>query len=121
MLICIVVLFLFCWGPRLITEILLKIEFRWKFTNEFYWTRVVLFLLPFIHAIFNPIVYFIMSQNFRRSAVKKFQQCTTNNIICQCFAPFRHPTLTENEQRLECDEHLEVCILYFKVASLKHN
>ena len=40
-----------------------------------YWIRVALFMLPFIHAIINPIIYFAMSRNFRRLAVKKMKHC----------------------------------------------
>lgn len=75
MLICVVVLFLLCWGPRFIMEVVMKMQLD-LFTPSVYWTRVTLFLLPFIHALFNPIVYFIMSQSFRQSAVKKLTQCT---------------------------------------------
>lgn len=33
-------------------------------------------MLPFMHALFNPVVYFIMSRTFRQSAVQKFRQST---------------------------------------------
>ena len=29
-----------------------------------------------MHALFNPVVYFIMSRTFRQSALQKFRQCT---------------------------------------------
>ena len=40
-----------------------------------YWTKVVLYMLPFLHAIFNPIIYFAMSRNFRKMAVRNIKKC----------------------------------------------
>ena len=64
MLICVVVLFLLCWGPRFIMELLIKLQFSWLWTTEVYIARTYIFLLPMVHAILNPVVYFIMSQSF---------------------------------------------------------
>ncbi len=75
MLICVVILFLLCWGPRFIMELLMKMQFSWLYYEHVYWTRVILFLLPVVHAIFNPVVYFVMSRNFRTSLVKKLTTC----------------------------------------------
>lgn len=73
MLICVVVLFLLCWGPRFIMELLIKLQFSWLWTTEVYIARTYIFLLPMVHAILNPVVYFIMSQSFRQSVVSKFR------------------------------------------------
>ena len=59
---------------RFIMETLLKLGFL-EFTHSVYYYRVVFFLLPFVHAIFNPIVYFAMSRNFRQLAVRKLTRC----------------------------------------------
>ena len=71
MLICIVIVFLLCWGPRFIMELLMKMQFSWLYYQHVYVIRTVLFLLPMVHAILNPMIYFIMSRNFRNSVVKK--------------------------------------------------
>ena len=92
MLICVVVLFLLCWGPRFFMEICIKMQLEGMFLTSVYWTRVALFLLPFIHAIFNPIVYFAMSRNFRQNAVKKLTNCSNCRPLSQA-----HPHLTAHE------------------------
>ena len=67
MLICVVILFFICWGPRFIMEIIIKSHTITQFNHALYWSRVILFLLPFVHAVINPIIYMIMSKNFRTS------------------------------------------------------
>ena len=71
MLICVVILFLLCWGPRFIMELLMKMQFSWLYYEHVYVIRIILFLLPMVHAILNPVVYFVMSRNFRQSVVDK--------------------------------------------------
>jgi hypothetical protein len=56
-------------------ELLMKMQFSWLYYSHVYWTRVILFILPVVHAIFNPVVYFIMSRNFRTSVVNKCTEC----------------------------------------------
>ena len=74
MLICIVIIFLLCWGPRFIFEVLMKMQCL-PFENIVYTLRTVLYVLPMVHAILNPVIYFLMSQNFRNSVVTKV--CTS--------------------------------------------
>ena len=45
-------------------ETLLKLGFL-EFTHSVYYYRVVFFLLPFVHAIINPLIYITMSKHFR--------------------------------------------------------
>lgn len=66
MLIVVVVLFLLCWGPRIIMEICINLGLQ-QFTQVFYNFKIVFILLPFIHCCINPIIYCFMSKNFRRS------------------------------------------------------
>ena len=54
-------------------ELLIKLQFSWLWTTEVYIARTYIFLLPMVHAILNPVVYFIMSQSFRQSVVSKFR------------------------------------------------
>ena len=49
---------------RFIMETLLKLGFL-EFTHSVYYYRVVFFLLPFVHAIINPLIYITMSKHFR--------------------------------------------------------
>ncbi|XP_049953328.1 galanin receptor type 1-like isoform X1 [Schistocerca serialis cubense] len=72
MLILVVVLFLLCWGPRIIMNMLTKIGLQ-SFTPTEYTMRVVFNILPVIHACFNPVIYSFMSKNFRRSLKRQFE------------------------------------------------
>ena len=51
-------------------------------------------MLPFMHALFNPVVYFIMSRTFRQSALQKFRQCTgfIKHKRCEDSSPSRRTT-----------------------------
>lgn len=70
MLIFIVIIFLICWGPRLIFNIMIKYGLS-SFTNSAYTARVACYLLSFIHSAVNPFVYGLMSSNFRRMIITK--------------------------------------------------
>ncbi|CAN7941217.1 unnamed protein product [Ixodes hexagonus] len=82
MLILVVVLFLLCWGPRLIMEIVVKCCLN-VFNHGVYAVRVLFYLLPFVHSCLNPIVYCFMSSKFRRRMLRCCQRT--------CLAP-RCPT-----------------------------
>ena len=64
MLILIVVLFLICWGPRLIMNVLVKSGLS-IYSNWTYNTRIGCNLLSFVHSALNPFVYGFMSSRFR--------------------------------------------------------
>ena len=66
MLMAIVVLFVLCWGPTIVTEMLIGLG-RQTFTQEFYVFKWVSSLLPFVHCCINPVIYCFMSKNFRDS------------------------------------------------------
>ncbi len=69
MLIWVVLLFLVCWGPRFVMELLLKLRLSVFFNPTTYWVRVALFLLPFVHAVLNPIFYIMLSRNIRVAVI----------------------------------------------------
>ncbi len=71
MLICVVLLFLVCWGPRFVMEFLLELHLEAFFSPVVYWVRVALFLLPFVHAVVNPIFYLVLSKNIRVAVIKQ--------------------------------------------------
>ncbi|CAN8027854.1 unnamed protein product [Ixodes persulcatus] len=73
MLILVVVLFLLCWGPRLIMEIVVKCCLN-VFNHGVYAVRVLFYLLPFVHSCLNPIVYCFMSSKFRRRMLRCCQR-----------------------------------------------
>lgn len=67
MLILVIVLFLVCWGPRLIFTVVKK-----SLPGEtwVYNIRVASYLLSFIHSAINPFVYGLMSSTFRNIVFK---------------------------------------------------
>lgn len=70
MLILIIFLFLICWGPKLLLNIVLKLSLIFGYpiySPEVYLCRVIFSLIPFVHSCINPIVYSFMSKNFRRA------------------------------------------------------
>uniref|UniRef100_T1KET0 G-protein coupled receptors family 1 profile domain-containing protein n=1 Tax=Tetranychus urticae TaxID=32264 RepID=T1KET0_TETUR len=76
MLILVVILFLICWGPRLVIEIIINCCLT-SFTQPVYIFRIVFFLLPFIHSCLNPIVYCLMSSKFRKKLFTSLRRCLT--------------------------------------------
>lgn len=75
MLIFIVTIFLVCWGPRLIMNVMIKLGLS-SFTNEAYTARIACYLLSFIHSALNPFLYGFMWSNFRRMMI---HTCPNNN------------------------------------------
>ncbi|CAH1773851.1 unnamed protein product, partial [Owenia fusiformis] len=71
MLITIILVFLICWGPKLILRIISRYPFKdhmnsyWR--QDFVTLKVAMNLLPYIQSATNPIVYGFMSSSFRRS------------------------------------------------------
>ena len=52
-------------------------------------------MLPFMHALFNPVVYFIMSRTFRQSAMKKFRQWFCKQKRCDDASPSKKAAQTQ--------------------------
>lgn len=73
MLILVVLLFLICWGPRLVMEIIIKCCLS-VFNNVTYVLRIAFYLSPFVHSCLNPIVYGFMSTKFRRRMFRVFDR-----------------------------------------------
>lgn len=74
MLILVIVLFLICWGSRLSMEISIKIGLS-TFSQEIYFLRIAINLLPYVHSCLNPFIYSLMSKNFRRSMWRRIHCC----------------------------------------------
>ncbi|KAH3813908.1 hypothetical protein DPMN_142378 [Dreissena polymorpha] len=83
MLIIVVVVFLICWGPKLIFRILKYSEFRVHMhTQDHFKLQIAITCLPYIQSCMNPLIYCFMSNNFRKSVL---QLCSTNKPKCSCF------------------------------------
>lgn len=76
MLILVIILFLICWGSRLSMEISIKVGLD-TFSHEMYVLRIAINLLPYIHSCINPFIYSLMSKNFRRSMLRRWQRLST--------------------------------------------
>ena len=90
MLILVIVLFLICWGSRLSMEISIKVGLN-TFSQEIYFLRIAINLLPYVHSCLNPFIYSLMSKNFRRSMWRRIHCCCcfcTGSYFCvrrRCF------------------------------------
>lgn len=69
MLLLVIVLFLVCWGPRLIFQVFVKLGIQGH-TSTTYTIRVTSYLLSFVHSALNPFVYGLMSTTFRNIVFK---------------------------------------------------
>ncbi|KAL4220745.1 hypothetical protein ACF0H5_021139 [Mactra antiquata] len=68
MLITVIVIFLVCWGPKLIFR-LIKYSDYGVYTEAHFNLQIALQCLPYIQSCLNPLIYGFMSKNFRRSVV----------------------------------------------------
>lgn len=99
MLILVIVLFLICWGSRLSMEISIKVGLS-TFSQEIYFLRIAINLLPYVHSCLNPLIYSLMSKNFRRSMWRRLHCCCcfwTGACCCprrRCFCHTRSTTST---------------------------
>ncbi|XP_037795697.1 G-protein coupled receptor 54-like [Penaeus monodon] len=66
MLIVVVVLFIICWGPLLILNMLRAYEIVPSISVSTKYARTVLDLLSYFNSCMNPVVYGFMSRNFRK-------------------------------------------------------
>lgn len=81
MLIAVVILFIVCWGPKLILEVIKKytINSQVNLFNDHGWAmQIMKEILPVVHSCFNPYVYCFMSRNFRYSMQRAFRKCFQN-------------------------------------------
>ena len=84
MLILVVILFLLCWGPNLIMDLTIKFDLL-PYNDLIHTLRVIIYFLPFIHSFLNPIVYVLMSTEFRRRMISCLQKkCICFNEEEQC-------------------------------------
>ena len=78
MLVMIVVLFVFCWAPALIDQVLVAFEVVNKYNYGYMrYLRQMFAILSYSNSCVNPIVYAFMSKNFRES----FKH--TMNMVCR--------------------------------------
>ncbi|XP_071532216.1 galanin receptor 2a-like isoform X2 [Panulirus ornatus] len=89
MLIVVVLLFLLCWGPRIVMEICISLGLQ-QFNQVFYNFNIVFILLPFVHCCINPIIYCFMSKNFRRS-MKRMVGTPCRSCARRCCCHRRRP------------------------------
>lgn len=90
MLVLIVILFLLCWGPRLIMNVLVKLGLR-TYSTWIYNTRIICNLLSFVHSALNPFVYGFMSSNFRSMVSASFRR-----KCCCCRANTAKPSMSSS-------------------------
>ncbi|XP_042870206.1 orexin receptor type 2-like [Penaeus japonicus] len=84
MLIVVVVLFIVCWAPLLITNVLKSWKIMPLFVPHPFYKHLVnaVHLLAYFNSCINPIVYGFLSKNFRESFYA---------ALCPCLRPVRPP------------------------------
>ncbi|XP_050728245.1 allatostatin-A receptor-like isoform X2 [Eriocheir sinensis] len=94
MLILVIILFMACWGPKIVFFVFQKNGFSQEsFKPLVYNIRICFGLLPFVHCCLNPIIYSFMSTNFGRMMRRSCAQdnCSTLlNNLCLGTARYRH-------------------------------
>ncbi len=91
-------LFLLCWGPRLVMNVLIKLGLQ-SFSHSAYTARIACYLLSFIHSALNPFVYGFMSTNFRRMICHSCKKGNRNPSNSEAFPLNRMNTLSSNSTR----------------------
>ncbi|XP_052785137.1 G-protein coupled receptor 54-like [Mya arenaria] len=82
MLITVILVFLFCWGPKLIFRIMKYSEYKVHMhTTTHFRLQIVIYCLPYVQSCLNPVIYGFMSKNFRKSVVTS---CNNHVLIRQC-------------------------------------
>jgi hypothetical protein len=76
-----IVLFMVCWGPRLLWDVAIRAVENPRFSNATYALRVLFFLLPFVHSATNPILYLFMSSSLRRSLARNVLRRSVGSSI----------------------------------------
>ncbi|CAG5131987.1 unnamed protein product, partial [Candidula unifasciata] len=67
MLIIIILVFLICWGPKLIVQVMKKFHASVLYTRPAFIVILVISCLPYFQSCINPLIYFMMSKNIRQS------------------------------------------------------
>lgn len=89
MLLTIIVIFFFCWGPKYVLNIMKRHELSILHTDSAFHIMLIVNLMPYVQSCVNPVIYSFMSNNFRsslRTQFRRLRQC--------CFrfpAARRHP------------------------------
>ncbi|XP_061167303.1 cholecystokinin receptor-like [Saccostrea echinata] len=93
MLIAVVLVFLICWGPKLIFDVISKMAPEILFYNEVFRIKIAIECLPYIQSCVNPFVYCFMSKKFRESIR---MSCRSAHLECHLQACFCHTGVRDN-------------------------
>ncbi|WAR23198.1 GPR54-like protein, partial [Mya arenaria] len=78
MLVTVVVLFILCWGPKLILELFKRLRLDFVYYPEVFQAQIGIYCLTYVQSCVNPVIYGLMCRNFRQSL--KYA-CST---LCSC-------------------------------------
>ncbi|XP_053395816.1 endothelin receptor type B-like [Mercenaria mercenaria] len=65
MLVTVVVMFLLCWGPKLILQVLKSLQLEALYYPEVFQAQIGIYCLTYVQSCVNPIIYGLMCKNFR--------------------------------------------------------
>lgn len=78
MLLCVVCIFFVCWSPIIVNNLLVSVEVLPALNFGYLWhVRITILLMSYVNSCVNPIVYALMSKNFREGFKQIF-----NNLFC---------------------------------------
>lgn len=89
MLMTIVIVFFVCWGPKLVLTVMKRHYILFLHSDNFFNTLLVINLLPYVHSCVNPVIYYLMSNKFRRSM----------RVACRCFGCIRQRAPLEADDK----------------------
>ncbi|GFT21026.1 galanin receptor type 2, partial [Nephila pilipes] len=110
MLILVIILFLLCWGPRLIMHAMIKYGLS-DFSEYAYHMRVAVYLLSFTHSAINPIIYGFMSTNFRKMMLQCCKDSVCCKVSCTSCGEKRNTIIEEQPQRRTMSDSYEFSTL----------
>lgn len=93
MLVAVVLLFVICWSPYLIDNVLMSFEMLpGARTGPMKHMRIAFHLLSYINSCINPLVYGFMSRNFRRGFKAALRLRPTRGFpLCCCYCASCYP------------------------------
>uniref|UniRef100_A0A1B6HDW7 G-protein coupled receptors family 1 profile domain-containing protein n=3 Tax=Homalodisca TaxID=139475 RepID=A0A1B6HDW7_9HEMI len=81
MLVLIVVVFVVCWAPILILDVLTAFQVLEEYSTGFLkHVRTTFHLMSYFNSCVNPIIYGFMSKNFRESFQKALSRCCRQHL-----------------------------------------
>ncbi|XP_071119523.1 QRFP-like peptide receptor [Haliotis cracherodii] len=84
MLVVIIVLFLICWGPKLVIHVMKKLELQALYSPHVFNLTILLTCLPYVQSCLNPFIYVLMSKSIRKTIMTSLPFRLRRYCLCYC-------------------------------------